>query len=59
MGGAYTWPEFQQCIREQIQLNPYSEWLRYYGAPDRGVAIPVEDVDTKCARDAANRVVCE
>lgn len=27
-GGAYTWPEFQQCVQEQIKLKPYPEWLK-------------------------------
>lgn len=24
-GGAYTWPEFQECVRDQIKLHPYRE----------------------------------
>jgi hypothetical protein len=28
VGGAYTWPEFQQCVQEQMTLRPYPTWLR-------------------------------
>ena len=27
-GGAYTWPEFQQCVREQMKARPYRQWLQ-------------------------------
>lgn len=27
-GGAYTWPEFQECVQEQMKLKPYQEWLK-------------------------------
>ena len=27
-GGAYTWPEFQQCVREQIKAHPYKSWVK-------------------------------
>ena len=32
-GGAYTWPEFQQCVGEQMKLHPYREWLQETGQP--------------------------
>jgi len=28
VGGAATWPEFEQCVREQMKLKPYQEWLK-------------------------------
>ena len=31
MGGAYTWPEFQQCVQEQMKAHPYQAWLRATG----------------------------
>jgi len=31
MGGAYTWPEFQQCVQEQIAAHPYQVGLRATG----------------------------
>lgn len=27
-GGAYTVPEFQQCVQGQMRSNPYSQWLK-------------------------------
>jgi len=27
-GGAYTWPEFQQCVQDQMKLHPYPAWLK-------------------------------
>jgi hypothetical protein len=27
-GGAYTWPEFQTCMREQFKAHPYADWLK-------------------------------
>ena len=31
VGGAYTWPEFQQCVNEQMKARPYAAWLRENG----------------------------
>lgn len=30
-GGAYTWPEFQQCVQEQMTRRPYTQWLKENG----------------------------
>ena len=30
-GGAYTWPEFQQCVNAQMKARPYGEWLKAAG----------------------------
>ena len=30
-GGAYTWPEFQQCVQAQMKTRPYPVWLRENG----------------------------
>ncbi len=32
-GGAATWPEFQQCMREHIKDHPYAEWLQQNRKP--------------------------
>jgi hypothetical protein len=28
VGGACTWSEFQQCVREQIKAHPYLQWIQ-------------------------------
>lgn len=27
-GGAYTWPEFQQCVGERMRVMPYQKWMQ-------------------------------
>jgi hypothetical protein len=28
VGGAATWPEFQQCVGKQMRANPYADWIK-------------------------------
>lgn len=30
-GGAYTGPEFRQCMEEQYKARPYREWVKENG----------------------------
>lgn len=32
-GGAYTWPEFQQCLRARMVETPFAQWKRAHNLP--------------------------